>query len=265
MYTRFLGNSFSSPAMIRNYLSGAKAWVAHHLGSSEAFLASEPGDVLKRVSSTLNHVTVRAYPLSPADIKIICQFLDGRPSVPAAVKPCLLLAYASFLRSSNLTAPTMSAWSGPHTLRVCDIIDNAHGLCIVVRSTKTRKQTKPVFLQILPADSPSLCPVAAWRLYKHYINPPLFGPAFILNDSMPLTARPLVALMRLALADAGLPYAPRVTMHSLRRGGVQCAANLGASQKQLMEHGTWSSTSGLSPYISEDQRIIPRLIAESLA
>lgn len=265
MYTRFLGNSFSSPATIRNYLSGAKAWVGHHLGSVQAFSASEPGDVLKKVSSSLNHVPVRAYPLSPSDIALICEFLDDRPSLPLAIKPCVLLAYASFLRASNLTAPSMSVWSGPHTLKGCDIIDNSEGLCIVVRSTKTRARRAPVFLQVFPAESPALCPVIAWRRYKLIVDPPPFGPAFIYNDTMPLTPRPIVALMRLALSSAGLPYAPRVTMHSLRRGGAQCAAASGASQEQLMDHGTWSSASGLKPYISEDQRIIPRIIAQSLA
>lgn len=265
MYTRFLGNSFSSPATIKNYLSGAKSWVAHHLGNSTAFTAPEPGDVLKRVSTSLNHTVCRAYPLSPQDLLVICSFMDSSPSIPPSVKACILLAYASFLRSSNLTSPTLSVWGGPHTLRACDIIEVEEGLAISIRSTKTLSGATPTILHILPASSAALCPVIAWKRYKTVTKPWPFGPAFLHNDSLPLTPRPIVALMRLALRSAGHPYAHLVTMHSLRRGGVQCAANKGATQQQLMTHGTWTSKSGLKPYLTEDQRIIPQLIAESLA
>lgn len=265
MYTRFLGNSFSSPATIKNYLSGAKNWIEHHLGNTHSFAAGAVNDVLKKVSTSLNHVPTRAYPLTPSDIATICYFLDTTPSIPLAFKPCILLAYATFLRSSNLTAPSISAWSGPHTLKACDIIENPEGLCIVVRSTKTRSGERSTFIQVFQATSSALCPVAAWRHYNSNVFPPLYGPAFILNDTVPLTARPIVAVMRLALTNSRHPYADQVTMHSLRRGGAQCAANQGASVDQLMAHGTWSSKAGLKPYISEDQRIIPRIIAESLA
>lgn len=265
MFTRFLGNSFSSPGTIKNYLSGAKSWVDHHIGDSKAFAASEPGDVLKRVSTSLHHVVKRAYALTPQDLQVICLFLDTNISVPAAVKPCILLAYASFLRSSNLTSPTLSVWGGPHTLRACDVITSPNGLYLAIRSTKTLSGVRPTFIEILPSLSTQLCPVSAWKAYKDLVKPWPFGPAFVFNENQPLTPRPVVALMRLALSTVGHPHAQHVTMHSLRRGGVQCAAIGGATQEQLMAHGTWASQSGLKPYITEDQRIIPRLIAESLA
>lgn len=265
MYTRFLGNSFSAPTTIKNYLSGARSWISHHLGDTSAFNASEPSDVFKKVASSLNHVTVRAYALSSEDIRVICEFLDARPSVPLGVKPCILFGYASFLRASNLLSSTMSGWSGPHTLKAADVIEVPDGLCIIVRSTKTRPGDKPIAIQINRAASQSICPVSAWTRYKAMIRPSALGPAFLQNDHMPLTSRPIVALMRLALGSVGHPKADQVTMHSLRRGGVQCAAKSGASQSQLMNHGTWSSQAGLKPYITEDQRIIPQIIADSLA
>lgn len=265
MYTRFLGNSFASPSTIKNYLSGAKTWVEHHLGDVSAFTASQPADVLKWVGTSLNHVTARAYALSSSDIQVICSFLDSRPSVPPAIKSCILIAYASFLRASNLTSPTMSVWGGPHTLRACDVLDTQDGLCLLIRSTKTLSKAKPTFLHICEGGISSLCPVRAWRQYKNLVNPILSGPAFVYGGSVPLTPRPIVAIMRLALTSAGHPNADRVTMHSLRRGGVQCAAAEGATREQLMAQGTWRSQSGIQPYINQEQRIIPRLIAKSLA
>lgn len=216
MYTRFLGNSFSAASTIKNYLSGAKTWVDHHLGDSRAFSAPQLADVLKRVAATSNHVTNRADALTAYDVQLICSLLDARPSVPLAVKSCILIAYASFLRASNLTSPTMSVWGGPHTLRACDVLDFDDGLYLVVRSTKTLAGSKPTFIYVAPATSPALCPVRTWRLYKRLTNPLPLGPAFIYSGSTPLTPRPLVALMRLALGSVGHPSAERVTMHSLR-------------------------------------------------
>lgn len=265
MYTRFFGNSFSSPSTIKNYRSGAKTWVQHHLGDPSPFTASQPADVLKRVTTSLNHVPSRAYPLSPQDVQVICSFIDNRSSVPLAFKACILLAYASFLRASNLTSPTMSVWGGPHTLKASDIIEGADGLYLVIRSTKTLSGAKPTYLYISPSPNLSVCPVQAWRQYKTVVNPWALGPAFIYREGLPLTPRPLVALMRLALGSVGHPYANKVSMHSLRRGGVQCASNNGATYEQLMTHGTWRSTSGMQPYIDQEQHIIPRIIAKSLA
>lgn len=159
----------------------------------------------------------------------------------------------------------MSVWGGPHSLRALDVIDSPQGLTLVVYSTKTLSGSKPTFLHILPAPCAQLCPVRAWRRYKNLVNPWPYGPAFVYNDNIPVTPRPIVALMRLALKRSGHPQADRVTMHSLRRGGAQCAAARGGTTDQLMSHGTWKSKSGLKPYITEDQRIIPQLIAESLA
>lgn len=265
MYVRFLGNSFYSPGTIKNYISGAKSWVDHHLGSSVAFAAQEAGDVLKRVGSSLNHTTCRTYPLSLVDIKTICSFLDARPSAPVSVKACILLAYASFLRASNLTSPSMAVWGGAHTLRAGDIIESTNGLILVIRSTKTIHQSTPTLIQIQPAESSSLCPVHAWKVYKQQVNPWPFGPAFLYDDVRPLTPLALIALMKLALKDSGHPFANNVTMHSLQRGGTQCAASNGATQNQLLAHGTWKSKSGLQPYITDDQRIVPQIIADSLA
>lgn len=218
---------------------------------------------MKRVGSSLNHTTARAYPLTPEDIRGICAFLDGTPSAPPAVKSCIL--YASFLRASNLTSPSTAVWGGPHTLRAGDILDSESGLILVIRSTKTLHPGRPTFIQILPANNDSICPVRAWKRYKEMVKPWPIGPAFIYHDSRPLTPRAVVALMRLALGNNRHPFATRVTMHPLRRGGAQCAAGNGATQEQLLAHGTWKSKSGLQPYISDDQCIVPQLIADSLA
>lgn len=181
------------------------------------------------------------------------------------VKACILIGFSSFLRASNITSPTLQTWGGSHTLRACDVLDTGQGLDLMVYSTKTFNYSKPIVLKIFPVHNSTLCPVKAWRDYKDSVNPWPLGPAFMLNPSTPLTTRPVVDLMRLALASSGHPSYHLVSMHSLRRGGAQLASNAGANQDALMIHGAWKTKSGLKPYITQDQSIIPQIIAESLA
>lgn len=265
MYARFLGNSFASVASVKNYLSGAKSWVSHHQGDPSAFASQEPADVVKYIGSSSNHMPMPAYPISTSDLGIICQFLDSRPHIPLAFKACILIGFASFLRASNITSPTLEAWGGAHTLRVCDISDTVDGLTLFIHSTKTTKNKLPLQLRILPAQSSTLCPVQAWRNYKDSVNPWPFGPAFMINASTPVTPRPTVNFMRLALASAGHSCYHLVSMHSLRRGGAQLAYSAGADSEALMRHGTWKTKSGLDHYLPKDQSIIPQIIAASLA
>lgn len=93
MYARFLGNSFNAPATLKNYLSGAKLWVEHHLGDARAFLAHPQADVLKRPPFSLNHVVNRAYPLNTSELQVISSYFDSSSDVPPAFKACVLLAY----------------------------------------------------------------------------------------------------------------------------------------------------------------------------
>lgn len=60
LFTRFLGNSFTSTATIKNYLSGAKSWVTHHRGDYHAFGSPESGDVLRHIAATNNHIPTPA-------------------------------------------------------------------------------------------------------------------------------------------------------------------------------------------------------------
>lgn len=266
MYARFLGNSFSSPGTMKNYLSGAKSWVQHHKGNVAAFSACEVGDVLKFVVNSSNHIPAPAYPLLPSDIRIICDFLDRNSHrIPNTIKACILIGFASFLRASNLTSPSLNTWGGPHTLRAADIVLSGPDLLIMIRSTKTITAREPVVITVCPSPDRNLCPVRAWLEYISTVKPCPLGPAFILPPATPLTTKHVVSFMRMALDHAGHPYAQVVTMHSLRRGGTQTASALGASSAQLMAHGTWKSQQTLNKYLSPEHRVVPRILAKSLA
>lgn len=265
MYSQFLANSFSSPASVRNYLSGAKTWVQHHIGNVQSFQSYELSSMLKHVTSTSQHVPVQAAPLAPHHIKIICNFLDRNSNFPVAVKPCLLIAFASFLRASNMVSPTLTSRGGPHTLQASDIIKFGDILVLRVSSSKTSKGPKPVFVEIFPNSSPVCCPVQAWLNYKQKINPCPIGPAFVTDAGCPLTTAPVVLAIRLALSASGHPDPSVFSFHSLRRGGAHTAASQGATSDQLMSHGLWKSRSGLASNLPKSPRTVPSCMARSLA
>lgn len=265
MYTQFLANSHSSPATVRNYLSGAKTWVQHHLGNIFPFQSYELSNMVKSVTSASDHVPSQALPLSPKDIKIICTYLDNSLTFPKAVKPCILFSFATFLRASNLVSPTLTSWGGPHTLLTSDVSLYKGFIVIRVNSTKTLKNQKPVFLEIFPVQGSNTCPVQAWLNYKSAVNPCPMGPAFVSDTGLPLTTGPIVLAMRQALSIAGHPNPSQVSFHSLRRGGAQAAAHQGASDHDLMCHGIWKTKSGLAAYVPNSPRTIPRSISRSLA
>lgn len=249
MYLQFLKNSYSAPTTIKNYLSGARTWLAEHGGDTSSFLSFEYHQLVSSLTKRSHHVPQRAAPLTPSHLRIIVDFLDATPGVPLGAKPCVLIGFHTFLRGGNLLSPTMSSWGGPHTICARDIWLSDEGLVVQVRSTKTKSDPSPVTSIIPWQDDPVMCPVAAWLRYQQRIKPWILGPAFLTDSGLPLTPRHLVGFMRLALQGVPDLDPARVSMHSLRRGAAQTAAHSGLDINSIKERGMWRSDSGLAPYL----------------
>lgn len=248
MFTQWLSNNLSSPSSIKNYLSGAKSWVYEHNGDISSFLSSEAGQMVKSISKHSKHVVSRAAPLFPSHLNTICSFCDYHLMVPLAVKPCILLGHAMFLRSSNLVSQSMEDWGGPHTLKVNDVLAFPDKLVVRISSTKTR--VTPVVITVPSNSLPHVCPVRSWKFYVNVVSPPFLGPAFIVQHGKPLTANLVTSCMRQALMFDTTIDVNKVSMHSLRRGAAQTAAAAGLSNEQIMSAGLWASQSGLKPYLA---------------
>lgn len=199
MYIQFLRNSFSSPSSVKNYVSGSKIWIVQHAGNVSSFDSLEVKEMLNAVTNLSTHVPLQAYPLAPQDVRSICHYIDDNPVVPLAIKPCILIGFAAFLRASNLVSPSVNVWIGPHTLLASDIIHSIDGLTILLRSTKTLKSYKPTVINVSRVSDTRYCPVAAWNLYKSRCNPCPIGPAFMVNDKIPLTSKPIVTVLNQVL------------------------------------------------------------------
>lgn len=265
MFYQFLANTFPAPSTVRNYFSGARSWVYLHGGDTAPFVAQEMSTMAKAIKDNSTHVVAQAPPILPSHIRTICRFLDNLRIPVPAIKAAILLAYATFCRASNVVSPALNQWGGPHTLLAGDVFILNGGLQVIIRSTKTRGKNAPHSALILPTQDFQVCPVRAWLEYKRAVNPCPLGPAFIVSPSKPLTAHTVVAIIRAALASAGVTNPGTYTFHSLRRGATQAAARAGATEEQLIQHGTWSSRAGLRTYLQPPPRIVPRLLAGTLA
>lgn len=247
MYSQYLANTHTAISAVKNYLAGAKSWVLEHMGDISSFMSNEVALMIKSINKKSVNITRRADPLSKQDINLICMFLDSARNAPLAIKPCILIGFACFLRGSNLVSPNQSVWAGPHTLLSRHIFLAPKGLIVVIPSTKTR--VKPYAIK-LPYESSQLsCPVRAWTRYTSSVSPPVGGPAFVLSDRTPVNAKLVLSFIKAALSVDPTRDLSLITMHSLRRGAVQNAQKEGLSKDEIMSLGAWSSTSGLKPYL----------------
>lgn len=264
MYARFLANSYTSPATYKNYISGAKSWVRDHGGDVSSFESIHVNTVMKGIQLKSNHVPTPAPPITQKELRFIMLHIHMLQPSPLNIKAAILLGFACMLRSSNLLSPTITSWGGPHTLHMSDIIRVPSGLKVAIRSSKTIRNKAPVILDVAISQTSFLCPVRAWDTYLRVFNPPFSGPAFITFSRVPLTARPVVNIIRAALKSAGYPNSPSYSIHSLRRGATHVAAQLGASSQDLKTQGTWASDAGLKYYLPSPNTV-PKKLASALA
>lgn len=247
MFYQYLANKLKSISSVQNYISGARAWVLEHGGDILAFSGHEHSTMIKALAKDSTHKVKRAFPLTLTHISAIVAYLDSARNVPLCVKPCILIGFLCYLRSSNLVSPNFMLWGGQHTLLSKHILDKGNSLSVTVPSTKTRVAPYMVIIPAL-ADS-SICPVLAWRRYVHCVNPPPSAPAFLLNPATSLTSALVVRLMRDALSNFQDADLAAISMHSLRRGAAQQAENIGVPLQQIMDRGGWASRSGIKPYL----------------
>lgn len=249
MFYQYLANGMKSVSSIKNYISGARTWVLEHGGNAHAFAGYEQSMMIKAITKDSSHVVKRAFPLTLQHLSIIVAYLDSATNVPLSVKPCVLIGYSCYLRSSNLVSPNFALADGRHTILATNIVDNRTCLHIVITSTKTKVLPYSLIIPALPLSP--LCPVQAWRYYVSKVNPHPLGPAFLFRRNSPLSSAVVVKLMKDALLSCPEVDIESISMHSIRRGAAQQAAKNGAELQQIMDRGGWSSKSGLSPYLKQ--------------
>ena len=260
-YIMYLSDSLASPGAALNYLSGARTWVRMVNGATNGFDSYSVALMKRGIQRNSAHRVIQAPPLAPADIKNVVIFMRSAGPNGLVLTAAILIGYFTLIRQSNLLVPD-NVNSDSHVVRTKDITATSTEIIIKLRSTKTRWKSGPPLHIAVPAIRGSpYCPATAWLKYIARLHPPRNGPAFIDVNGLPLKPRALLGTMRLALAVAGHPRAQAFTLHSLRRGGAQACAQMGASLSDIQELGTWKSHA-VHTYVPRDLvRSAPRSLS----
>lgn len=263
MFAQYLANSFKAPGTLKNYFSGAKLWVSQRGGDISPFLDPQVLEVIKGTENLSTHVPSPSLPIKIDELLLITKFLRRFTPMSLPHIAAILLGFSTFLRASNLLSSNSLSNVNPHALLRQDVISVPDGLKILVRSSKTISPKNPVLISVFPSPMSPLCPVKAWNQYLELFKPSPLGPAFVSHTGDPITPSALVKLIRMALHRAGYKNFSKFSMHSIRRGATQTAAQFGATRNELKEHGTWKSDQGLKAYLNISPSVA-RLMASHL-
>ena len=156
------------------------------------------------------------------------------------------LAFFGFLRCSEMTVPTDSAYDPSTHLSISDIqVDHPSSptvLQVNIKSSKTDPFRKGIHLY-LGETGCDLCPVAAVVAYL-CIRGMKPGPLFMFSDGRYLTRQRFVNLVRSALEESGINY-KLYCSHSFRIGAATTAAAQGIEDSVIKTLGRWESAAYL--------------------
>ena len=240
LYIQCLANSYKTVTAVKNYLSGAKTSLQQMGIPIFVFLSPLVANLFKGLTRLSTHVPAQAPALRLIDIKRICDLLAALGPSARVARAAILLAFATFLRQSNLL-PTPSP-AAHHCIRRSDISLEEDVTWVRVNSSKTISDPKDAVRIPVYKSSSRYCPVNAYVQYALSVPLPADAQAFMLTPTVPLSPQKLNSFLRATLTVIKHPQAKHVTVHSLLRSAAQACARAGASEADVMLHGTWSSS-----------------------
>ena len=218
---------------------------------------------LKRV---LGDTTCRKSPLLPSDLVGMSKCVDFGDDVERSVWACVVLAFRTLLRKSNLLP---SGADSDHCIRRKDITFTDWGMSISVSSSKTIQfKQRSLETAVVSAPSSPLCAVTL--LKDHFQRFPSTPDSHLFLIPNGRDTKPLCYGTALdKLKSWGKLVAPDkdIGFHSLRRGAATHMSMLGIWLEDIRSAGDWASlavliylTTPLSHKIDID-----RIVANSLA
>lgn len=157
----------------------------------------------------------------------------------ALFKSAILLGFFGLLRVGEYTAASKQNFQ--KALQFQDVhIGQDLDLSIYIAQSKTDQAGRGAGLLIEPCSAQEICPGRAMKNYFQNYRTSVSGPAFIHADGTPLTSFQFSAILKRAVAFAGLETAGKTT-HSLRIGACSMASAHGMSDQEIKKLGRWTS------------------------
>jgi integrase len=205
---------------------------------------------LKGITRTHGRPKKKAKALPIEDLERIVAKLEPDTSLIAIRNNALLqIGFFGALRRSELAALTVEelAWE-------------PDGLVITLARSKTDQEGEGV-TKAIPYGSPEgiCCPVAALKRWMEAANI-TSGPVFRritrwgVIGTDPLNDGSINDILETCARATGLPYAPELSGHSLRRGLATSAHRSGAEFQDIKRQGGWRHDGTVQGYIDEAGR-----------
>jgi site-specific recombinase XerD len=233
--------SSHSPSTIRRRLAAIS--VSHQLAGIETPTAD--AGVKSVWAGIRRRKGVAPRKVRAARTKMITTLVEplGNKLIDIRDRALLLIGYAGALRRSELVA-----------LDVEDISEDADGLVLIIRRSKTDQEAEGATRGLPYGSHPATCPVRAWRAWIDAAGIDT-GAAFRGVDrhgrmrSTRLSDRAVADMIKRRALAVGLDG--MFSGHSLRSGFATEAYAKGTAELAIMRHGRWKSTSVMRDYVQE--------------
>ena len=170
--------------------------------------------------------------------------LDLTSPQDSAIWCLFTVAFFSFLRKSNLTAPSPRRFDPTRHLCRDDIKFTSQGVVLRIKWSKTLQHKDRLLFVPLPLIPGSpLCPVTAILQFFSLVPAPASAPFFCVprNGSLrPLTYTDFTSSIKSLISRIGL-HPTEFSPHSFRRGGATFAFQAGVPERLIQRHGDWRS------------------------
>lgn len=202
--------------------------------------------VLRGVKSVQAKRNIKEKPRLPISLDILRKlrtvWLNEHSNNSRMLWAAASMCFFGFLRSGELTVPSISGYDAGAHLSVNDVtvdsLDSPQVLKVKIKASKTDPFRVGVDIYIGRSQC-SLCPVTAVLTYMA-IRGSAPGPLFMFTNGCPLTRSCFVAKVKEALTLAGVDNVC-YSGHSFRSGAATTAAEQGIGETTIKTLGRWRS------------------------
>ena len=192
--------------------------------------------------------TKQRLPVTPAILLKLYSVLLDDPSIfdNIMIWAAPLVCFFGFLRSGEITIPSVTAYDASTHLSPSDISANVPSQPTVVQLRLKQSKTDPFRQGVniyLGATNCTLCPVTALLNFLA-IRGQADGPLFHFQDLTPLTKQRFTSKFRSLLQRVGIDSS-QYSGHSFRIGAASMAAANGVEDSLIQTLGRWKSSAYL--------------------
>lgn len=228
-------------------LTAIKNWHIYQ-GFSDPTAHPAVGKTMSGISRIHGKCKQKAYPLLPEDLFRIMNSLQASNTLVNLRDAALLaIGYFGALRRSELVA-----------IHVEHITWDKQGIELLIPQSKTDQHHEGQLCAIPYGKQPN-CAVSllrAWIDLAAIKTGPVFRRIFKNGNLAGEALTPLSVnhILQKHASAFGLPYADKLSSHSLRRGLASSAARSGANLSAIMRQGRWKQVNTVMEYIEASNR-----------